>query len=121
MKSHRLLTLAVAGLTGCASLLQTPPRDELHTAYVAMKEAVAISADDYDAADMNEARQRYTRAWQIKDSEPAVASRLARQSQVLAELAQAKAEAAIAAQQRKAAQAEVTTLEQMARPTGKLR
>lgn len=129
MNVRRLLTLVVcAGAVSAAtaapsSLLQfkDPPTAELHAAYVAMKKAVDENADEYAPADMKEARARYVQAWQYKDSEPDAARRLAAQSQVLAELAQAKTEAVVAEQQRKAAQAEVTTLEQMARPTGSRR
>jgi hypothetical protein len=117
MKPHCLVVLAAGGIAGCASLLQTPPNDELKAAYDAMKQAVAVNADEYAAADMAEARQRYIQAWSYKDTAPDAARRLSEQSQVLAQVAQAKTEAVIAAQQRKAAQAEVDTLEQMARPT----
>lgn len=119
---------AAAALAGCASVPQSPllqfkepPTAELHAAYVAMKKAVDENADEYAAADMKEARSRYVQAWQYKDSAPDAAKRLAAQSQVLAELAQAITEAAVAEQQRKAAQAEVATLEQMARPKGSKR
>lgn len=125
MNVRRLLVFTAAAFTGCTSLPQTPllqfkepPTAELHAAYTAMKKAVDESADDFDPADMKEARARYVQAWQYKDSAPDAAKRLAAQSQVLAELAQARTEAAVAEQQRKAAQAEVTTLEQMARPAG---
>ena len=128
MSPPRFLTIVVAALMPCAALAQSsllqfkdPPTAELHAAYLAMKKAVDENADDYVPADMKEARARYVQAWQYKDSAPDAAKRLAAQSQVLAELAQAKTEAMVADQQRRAAQAEVTTLEQMARPTGSRR
>jgi hypothetical protein len=128
MKISRLPTFAAAALMSSASLaassllqFKQPPKAELHAAYMAMKAAVDENADEYAAGEMKEARARYVLAWQYKDDDPDAAKRLAAQSQVLAELAQAKTEATVAEQQRKAAQAEVTTLEQMARPAGSKR
>jgi hypothetical protein len=119
MKLRLLCWLVFAALAGCASLpFQTPATDDLHAAYQAMQAAVAIDADRYAAPEMQDARERYVEAWGMKDRAPGPASRLAQQSQVLAELATAKAQAALAAQQRQAAQAELSTLQQMARPPG---
>lgn len=119
MKQFSALLVSTVGLAGCNLLPLAPsPIEPLHLAYVAMVQGVQLHADEYDAADMHEARQRYVHAVQIRDSDPATAARLAEESEALAELAQAKAKATVAWHQRKAALEEIATIEKLAHPNG---
>jgi len=88
----------------------------LNTAYANLVEAVKAGVDEYDAIDMEEARNRYNTGYSLLKTNPAQARRLAEQAQLLGERAIARTHASLAAQQLQAARDEVDTLEQMAIP-----
>jgi hypothetical protein len=120
MKPRLLLIVPVALLAGCAILLPQEPSvaDRLRAAYATIKQAMAANADEFAAADMRDARQRYDQAYALMNDDPDRARQLADESQVVGTLALTRAQAALAAQQRSAAKNEVETLEQLALPRG---
>jgi regulator of protease activity HflC (stomatin/prohibitin superfamily) len=93
------LSLCVAGwlivVSGC-SILSKPPTETLANAESSMRAAREARADELATADLRGAREKLTRANRaMADKNYDQARRLAESAQVEAELAEAKAEAAV--------------------------
>lgn len=121
MKLPMLAILPVAALSACHS---APPRESpndalLHT-YTVLSEVVNAGVDQYDATDLNLARQCYNKAYSLLQTDPEATVLLAEKSTIAAELALARTQAQHAAAQRSALQDEVAALEKLSTPTAPL-